>query len=115
MQLPSPFPAPPFHPSRFAREIVVPEVIPNSDIEGRLIALREVVSLLLRQLPTEQLEQAIDALEALSVVSDGQEDPGAVASSAFAIEGARAKELRIICQELVPERPRPARRNLTEM
>lgn len=112
MQLPSPFPAPP---CRFAREIVVPEVIPNSDIEGRLIALREVVSLLLRQLPTAQLEQAIDALEALSVVSDGQEDPGAVASSAFAIEGARAKEVRIICQGLVPATAAPTRANLTEM
>jgi hypothetical protein len=76
--------------------MIVPEEIPNSDIEGRLTALREVIKIVLGALSQEQRMQVDEALQALTVVADGQEDPGAVVTSAFAVEGARAREIRAI-------------------
>jgi hypothetical protein len=70
--------------------------ITNADIEGRLTVLREVLSAVLSTLPPEKRALIAEALEELTVVTDGQEDPGAVVTSTFAVEGARAREIKVI-------------------
>ena len=70
------------------------------ELEGRLNAQRQVMALLLAWLKSrgEGYDQLVSLLEELCI-SDQQEDPGAVPTAAFAIEGARITEIRQILEE----------------
>ena len=75
----------------------------NTEIEGRLTALREVVLELLRRVPEDGGAADIGmALERISAVENHQEDPGTEPSRAFAVEGARLREVNLIRRQLVP-------------
>lgn len=76
-------------------------------LEGRLIAHRKALAFLMAQLVPKQSLTAY--LETESTPSDGQEDPGAVPSEAFAILGAVADEFRLLADCV--DRARQARRN----
>ncbi|GGA64508.1 hypothetical protein GCM10011385_17850 [Nitratireductor aestuarii] len=70
------------------------------ELEGRLNAQRQVMALLLAWVRSrgEGYDQLVSLLEELCI-SDQQEDPGAVPTAAFAIEGARITEIRQILEE----------------
>jgi len=70
------------------------------ELEGRLNAQRQVMALLLAWLKSrgEGYDHLVSLLEELCI-SDQQEDPGAVPTAAFAIEGARITEIRQILEE----------------
>src|SRR5262245_47044496 len=76
----------------------------HHEIEGRLNALREVLALVAGTLPAQSRAQISGQLAALQAVADGQEDPGAVGGGAFAVEGARAKEIQTL-KSLIDNRP----------
>ena len=64
-------------------------------LEGRLLALRHILA----QIAAGQTGDAL--LERLlSAQADGQEDPGAVPTEAFALDGALAEEKRQFVREL---------------
>ncbi|MEZ5779777.1 MAG: hypothetical protein R3E44_15585 [Paracoccaceae bacterium] len=70
----------------------------NAEIEGRLLAQRQTLARLTARVAADPggavwLEEA---LPDNPIPQDGQEDPGAVPDAAFAIEAARADELRMI-------------------
>jgi len=80
--------------------------LPNEEIEGRLIAQREVLAYFVARLIStgaRDKEQALNLLETLeeqSIFQDHQEDPGAVPSGrAFAIEAAANREFRRILSD----------------
>ena len=64
-------------------------------VEGRLLALRQVLAMLVAGRDRDGILAALDRAGA-----DGQEDPGAVESGAFAVEGALAEERRMLAQEI---------------
>jgi hypothetical protein len=82
----------------------------NEEIEGRLIAQREVLRVLLqRMLGYSGASQLVSELEELLDVQNHQEDPGALPSKAFAVEGAKLRELELILEGAIPRaagRPR---------
>lgn len=73
----------------------------NTEIEGRLTALRDVVLELLREAPGEAAGMRA-ALERMAAVENHQEDPGTLPSRAFAVEGARLREINLIRGHLQP-------------
>lgn len=79
--------------------------LPAEELEGRLNAQRETLAMLIAELAHFQTNAAnaqvpgvIDALEELSRFQDHQEDPGAVPTAAFAIEGAMTREFALILE-----------------
>lgn len=71
--------------------MMTPEVI-----EGRLIALRKALALVLAQLP----EGALAALQEQETLRTGDEDPGAVIDAVAAVAGAMAAELSALRDEV---------------
>ncbi|MDD7971087.1 hypothetical protein [Roseinatronobacter alkalisoli] len=67
-------------------------------LEGRLNAQREVLAALLAWAMRQPGSDFPDALDAEQGVQDHQEDPGVLADSAFAIEGAAAREMQILLE-----------------
>ncbi len=63
--------------------------------EGRIIAQRKVLSLILSRLAASD-PSILDALDGQTVASGYEEDPGVDPSPEFAIEAAIADELRLI-------------------
>lgn len=75
-------------------------------VEGRLLAQRKVLAqMLARMLQQDGGRDLRDALDALSVMQDHQEDPGAVPDGAEIIEGAIAVEIREIVRAAVRAGP----------
>lgn len=70
------------------------------DVEGQLSAHRELMVTVLAAL-VESGALSATSLEQEMLVRDGQEDPGAVPASAYAIEGARAQEMRAIVERVL--------------
>lgn len=68
---------------------------PDPTIEGRLLAQRQVLAMMVAG---HSREEILDWLE--DAGRDGQEDPGAVESAAYAIEGALAAERRALAREI---------------
>ncbi|MFQ8433183.1 hypothetical protein [Amaricoccus sp. W119] len=68
----------------------------NEDmIEGRLLAHRRVLQLLIAELATlPSAGQLLDRLRERGALQDGQEDPGAVEAPGMGIELAAAEEYR---------------------
>ncbi|MCT7377925.1 hypothetical protein [Chelativorans salis] len=73
--------------------------LPNEELEGRLNAQRETLAFLIAHLTHLEGDSLLDALDEQSQFQDHQEDPGAVPTSAFAIEGAMMREFRLILEE----------------
>ncbi len=71
---------------------------PLSQLEGRLIALRQIVALLVAGHPDR--EAILDLVRERSVMNDGQEDPGAVPTAGVATGTAVAEEYRIFGEEV---------------
>lgn len=63
--------------------------------EGRLIAQRQVIAMLVAGRSQEDILNWLEA-----AMRDGQEDPGAVTDEAFAIEGALAEERAALAREI---------------
>ncbi|WP_173932745.1 hypothetical protein [Chelativorans sp. Marseille-P2723] len=78
--------------------------LPNQEIEGRLIAQRETLVLLLAHLSHLDFgsgRKIIPQLETLADFQDFQEDPGAVLSGpSVAVEAAKMREIRLILQDV---------------
>lgn len=71
-------------------------------VEGRLLAQRKVLALILAQLLRQDGGRDLrDALDTVSVMQDHQEDPGAVPDGPEIIEGAMAVEIREIVRAAV--------------
>lgn len=72
-----------------------------ASLEGRLIAQRQLLALIVAALADDgggQADRLWSFLEERSQFQDGEEDPGVLPSSAAAIEGAVADELRLIAE-----------------
>jgi len=67
----------------------------DSTTEGRLIAQRQVIAMLVAGRGKDEILQWLE-----EAMRDGQEDPGAVAEEAFAIEGALADERQALAREI---------------
>ena len=65
--------------------------------EGRIIAQRKVLALILSRLAQSD-PSVLDALDGQTVPSSHEEDPGVEPSLEFAIENAIADELRLILE-----------------
>ena len=64
-------------------------------VDGRLIALRKALALLVARLD----DDALEFLHERAVFSGGEEDPGASATSPeFAIQAAEAEEMRLLLE-----------------
>lgn len=72
----------------------------NTDIEGRLNALRDVVAILLAEAPDDTAARIGTALERMATIDNHQEDPGTLPSRAFATESARAREIGLLREAL---------------
>ncbi len=81
-------------------------------LEGRLIAQRKILALLLARLPAEEAPALWEYLAERSTMQDAQEDPGAVPAPGVGIEVAIAEEIRLISEEAKrhtgrdPQKPR---------
>ncbi|WP_312796912.1 hypothetical protein [Tianweitania sp.] len=64
------------------------------ELEGSLNGQREVLTLILTHLLRNPDEAFTKALEERLAPSNQQEDPGAVPQAAFAVEAARAREIK---------------------
>lgn len=73
---------------------------PPSSLEGRMLAHRQLLVLLVQALPARQQQMILDHLGARSVFQDGQEDPGAVPGEALALGYALADENRMLARLL---------------
>ncbi|WP_147272164.1 hypothetical protein [Phyllobacterium salinisoli] len=75
--------------------------ISNEEIEGRLVAQREVLGLVLALLArqTDAGERFWDELEGRAAFQNQQEDPGALPTGAFATQAALMREYRLIVEE----------------
>lgn len=69
-------------------------------LEGRLLAHRRLLALILQSLPDPRREALHDWLVGRSILHDGQEDPGAVPTEANAIALAVADEYRLLAEML---------------
>jgi len=69
-------------------------------LEGRLLAHRRVLGLIVQTLAEPQRAALRDWLAGNSVLHDGQEDPGAVPTEANAIALAVADEYRLLAEML---------------
>lgn len=67
----------------------------ESALEGRLLALRQALAMVVAGLDREAILAASDG-----TVHDGQEDPGAVPSAAYALEQALSEEWRMLRREV---------------
>lgn len=67
----------------------------NPSVEGRLIAQRQLLALIVAGRGKDEILQWLE-----EAMRDGQEDPGAVESDAFAIEGALAEERQALAREI---------------
>lgn len=74
----------------------------TEELEGRLNAQREVIAMLLAWARARHGldDDFLAALTDAEQIKDHQEDPGAVPTVAFAIEGAREREIRLIIEEM---------------
>lgn len=70
----------------------------DEGVEGRLIAHRQLLSLIVAALDGPEGEGIRAFLEERSVLRDGQEDPGGVPTPEAAIGLALAEELRLIAE-----------------
>lgn len=81
-------------------------------LEGRLIAQRKILALLLARLPADEAASVWEYLDERSTMQDAQEDPGAVPDAGVALQVAIAEEVRLIAEEARrhagrdPRRPR---------
>lgn len=64
------------------------------ELEGSLNAQREVLTLILAHLLRGNNEDLLRDLEEKLFPSNQQEDPGSVPQAVFAVEGARAREIK---------------------
>jgi len=76
--------------------------MPATSLEGRLLAHRRILALLLGQLPKDQKQALLLWLSDRSILQDGQEDPGAVPAAEHAIGFALADEFRCL-QRLIED------------
>ncbi|MGR3793904.1 hypothetical protein [Vannielia sp. SX4] len=67
----------------------------DSTTEGRLIAQRQVIAMIVAGRGKDDILQWLE-----EAMRDGQEDPGAVNEEAFAIEGALADERQALAREI---------------
>lgn len=67
----------------------------NPSVEGRLIAQRQLLALIVAGRGKDEILEWLE-----EAMRDGQEDPGAVESDAFAIEGALAEERQALAREI---------------
>ncbi|KFB10133.1 hypothetical protein [Nitratireductor basaltis] len=72
----------------------------NYELEGRLNAQREVLTLLLTRLVEGGDTELLATIEGWVDPEDHQEDPGAVPNEAFAAEGAAMLEYRLIAEQV---------------
>ena len=83
----------------------MPQGLSPEAVEGRLIAHRTVLALILAEVQKGGGALALmEQLESLSVMQDHQEDPGAVTSGPEVIEGALAAEIAAVVLAASPER-----------
>ena len=83
----------------------------NEEIEGRLVAQRDVLRVLVqRMLGYPGASELVSELDRLLDVQNHQEDPGALPSKAFAVEGAKLRELELILEGVVARPDTKARR-----
>lgn len=76
------------------------------ELEGRLNAQREVLARLLAWATSQDNSDGLlTALKESWQARDHQEDPGAVPTAAFAIEGAKEREMRLIIETAEAYRP----------
>jgi hypothetical protein len=73
-------------------------------LEGRLIAQRKVLAMILAALP--ETEGVWRQLDRQKTFQGQEEDPGVIPDSAFAIEATVAEEFRLIAEEAVIYRSR---------
>lgn len=67
-------------------------------LEGRLLAHRQLLAALIRTLPEAARAELMTLLQDRSVLSDGQEDPGAVPTDGLAVGLALADEFRLLTE-----------------
>ncbi len=73
--------------------------ISGDSVEGRLIAHRQLLSLIVASLSKGSgAADILTFLEERSVFQGNEEDPGAVPTSPYAIELALAEELRLVAE-----------------
>ena len=77
----------------------VPREPTNTQLEGRLIAQRQVIAQILATLPEDAAKDVWDLIERRSVFQSHEEDPGAVPTGAMAIEAALSDEMRVLGEE----------------
>ena len=71
----------------------------RDDLEGRVLAHRRILQLMVSALAGTPAGERIEALlAARETLQDGQEDPGAVESAGMALELAVADEFRLIAE-----------------
>ncbi|PTE21932.1 hypothetical protein C5F48_09730 [Cereibacter changlensis JA139] len=68
-------------------------------LEGRLIAQRKLIALLLARLPEAERPALWEYLAERSTMQDAQEDPGAVPTAGVGLQVAIAEEFRLIAEE----------------
>ena len=71
----------------------------SSEIEGMLNGQREVLTLIMTHLIRQDDADFMQALEERLAPANQQEDPGAVPTAAFAVEGASAREIQRIVDD----------------
>jgi len=69
------------------------------EIEGTLNGQREVLILMLAHMLRNNDEALNHALDERTAVLNQQEDPGAVPTEAFAVEGAMAREIKRVIDD----------------
>lgn len=75
----------------------------DKTMEGRLLAHRRILQLVLHELANTPTGERIERLlQQRSTLQDGQEDPGAVETAGLGIELAAAEEFRQIVEGLPP-------------
>lgn len=68
------------------------------ELEGRLHGQRQMLAVILAHLMARPGDDFRARISAQQVVSDHQEDPGAVTDPAFAYQAAAAQEIRLLMQ-----------------
>src|SRR5690606_5451043 len=70
------------------------------ELEGRINGLRTVLELVIRRLLETGDAEILSALEQHTILSDHQEDPGAIPQPALAVEGAARREIAILVERI---------------